>query len=1586
MLFVDFLTNITSDIFSDLIKDRIKKKQIQNSILNYIDNKKDENGRYSIQSEYDYAGFYEFCRDCLLDDIREYITSQGEDKETVKKRIKQKAINASNTKYNLASNNISRYIEDLLTLVYSIYRESADIELRLLTGEIEEGIHESEKRIVSEIQSIKDTFSISQDIIANEEIVALIATRNSTTKQKTCETKSQVTGDGSTQVSETCVFTSNVVKRELWEASKVRYIASHREGGRFHKLDIIERLLPQGYISKPNFLSLGKMEDGTEVPLVNLCARAQSDIAIVGDGGIGKTTFLQHLMAEEFFLNDNQERSYSENRPVPFFIELNRCPDHVGDWFDDSLRKTNFITRYIGQIKENHSTLDSVSPDTLLTIEKEMQKVPVDGQPQYLLLLDGFNEVRASHMIRTFLSNEISVLHSCSNVRIITTSRETTAAYYALDFENVRLAGVKEEDVVAHLEKSGIPQPVIGEIKNCDSLMKCLRVPLYLCMFSAEQGLQDNYIPETAGEILYSFFHRNSAFYNVRSRINETRTIELTGRQITLVLDFVLPFIGWIFEENDTFHMNEREFMETISNALHHIRIMLTFSEINPFADFDYSGTILKETIESFFEQDGTVNTFSIVSCVYDYLGIIYRDQVNEGAFADRIRYAFCHHHFRDYFSPLWDVRLLSMMQCIPVDAFSGQPNEPESCSFRHFLDERYWKTQKVSFISEILMEHRNRPQLDNNSKNWFLPRPKYDEERVLTGALDYCKELNKSHVKTEHILQNVLGAILYGRKEYSGLDLSDLDLQKCRLFNVTCSRRGKTKSLTTTFDRSMFSHKSFEPEDHQNSVMEYIYHEKQCFTIDDGGAIKCWDMLSGRLEYELHSADPLGVTDFSSKGFFKISRNGRWLAAKVQETYDGGIHVYINVFDLLNPGSPPRRISPTEEHNLLTYFAFTEDSASILMLCDRTVIYCMDVETGKKCYSGAFALYKQSELYADSADSDIYVYTAEYDTYETDHELMRSWVNNNDEEDEDWDFSSDENELPGEILCELRVIKPQSSIVYILYTFLGEPGTAPTVSYFAHNKYFLLYNYERNHIERFDCISKQVEIVLRELTEEQDTSPTEIHPHLERHDGCFIMYPNVCFDVDVRPGSGGNILMTYSISGVEKLLPDSDQSGELEFKTSVIPTMNRFVVGNDTNTYEWDAENDVVIRKYNSIFYECTELFSNAAKDRCILVHRHNGISFFKGTPPIFYYQHCFQEPGYVADISCFDDTHDVLAMVLARPDHEKVLILDITTGKEHTVFSSLFLGETIENLCFSDDGNRLLITSQYRCMECNLLQGKILTEVACAGRNERFAAGNYRGEEIEIAVVEHIKNAEPHVDPSCVYYRRSEKDDDPSFLRTWCYLMPELKKEQFRYFVYRDGDLGVGGANDCNGFQTYWVTSGFFLEMLPDLAKIFKPICYTWREDHKIKIEKEFQVLDEIFVWHKHEITNRYRVGDSGFSYMFLADDKSEAVITNNRVCLSYQNDLKNLTYKRLQDNLQSILKSVHEGTYWDYTIPWCDGNLIGCFEGYCLASVSVLDNQLLDSIEYYPGISISGCSFRGICADNETRDIITTNGGIL
>ena len=200
--------------------------------------------------------------------------------------------------------------------------------------------------------------------------------------------------------------------------------------------------------------------------------------------------------------------------------------------------------------------------------------------------------------------------------------------------------------------------------------------------------------------------------------MSEARSSSLTEQQIAVVLDFVVPYIGWSFENSDVFFMNDLMLQDLIAEAMQSIKTMFAGSETNPFPDFRYSGPTLRAAVESFYNRGGELNTGAILACAYDYLGIIYQYQINEGPFADRVRYSFCHHHFRDYFSAMWDVSLLAMLQCVPASAFSEPDCSTSTAgSFRHFLDKRYWQTQKVQFISEILMEHRNRPSWTKRPK-----------------------------------------------------------------------------------------------------------------------------------------------------------------------------------------------------------------------------------------------------------------------------------------------------------------------------------------------------------------------------------------------------------------------------------------------------------------------------------------------------------------------------------------------------------------------------------------------------------------------------------------------------------------------------------------------------------------------------------------------------------------------------------------------------------------------------------------------------------------------------------------------------
>lgn len=87
------------------------------------------------------------------------------------------------------------------------------------------------------------------------------------------------------------------------------------------------------------------------------------------------------------------------------------------------------------------------------------------------------------------------------------------------------------------------------------------------------------------------------------------------------------------------------------------------------------------------------------------------------------------------------------------------------------------------------------------------------------------------------------------------------------------------------------------------------------------------------------------------------------------------------------------------------------------------------------------------------------------------------------------------------------------------------------------------------------------------------------------------------------------------------------------------------------------------------------------------------------------------------------------------------------------------------------------------------------------------------------------------------------------------------------------------------------------------------------------------------------------------------------SEAIITDNRRHLLYQKPLKGFTYQQMKDAFQSAFAGGYRDTYWDLAIPWFDRSLIGCFESYNVMHLAVVDNELLDSVEYCPGISALG-----------------------
>lgn len=1379
----------------------------------------------------------------------------------------------------------------------------------------------------------------------------------------------------------------------LWKASQRDLLRSRMEGHRFSSFNIIQTLLPKGYMAAPRFDAKGTVEGGPPRRVIEICHNSTEHIAVVGDGGIGKTTFLHQIMLDEYMeeicgsTNEYRPATYKSGRPIPFFIELNLCPANIRQWHNGSLQKSNFITRYMGQLLEGHLSLTEVMDETLVSIEKELQRFPEDGTPRYLLLLDGFNEVRSSegHSIRSELSNEISVLGSYPNVRIITTSRETQAAYFAATFKNVRLVGLEDDDILSYLRECGTDETKTRLVNANKGLMECLRIPLNLCMFCAGAGHAS--LPETQGEIFYNFFHRDSSFYNIRRRANDTRTNTMDERQTAFILDFILPFIGWSLENGDVFSASSKAVYSMIGTCITLIETAVSGLDAIPYRDFEYSPLVLLQAASSFRRMGKDIER-QILDCIHGYLGILYLRQSDSGNYTERNRYLFCHHQFRDYFSAMWDIQMLSLLPCISIHPQSDSLSvSGYNDVIAGYVNGAFWSNSKVNLISQILTEHHNRPFFENKSARWILPKATTDEQRTLENALNFCRDLVKNGADCHFLLQNILSAMTAGRGELSGADLHGLDFKSCNFFNVRCSRTGKCNTLAADFRDCHLYEECFEPEGHMDIVIEFLYRGRFCYTLDRVGCIKCWDVLSGKLEFELECDDPCGLHDNSPSGFLKLSPDHKWLAAKIQNSTQKGIETGVNLIELDMQGyvSTKHRIAfAPGKHKSLDAVFFAGDSKSVLLLCDKSVIYCYGLDDTVPLYSRKQeVLVEGTILYTPDSRSPILAFTGDYDPSE-----WMDWYTETYLEDSN-DDAPDNDAIPEQepaITCHIYELACDSDQYRELYCFTGMDGTPPTAEYIPDLGGFLIFNYGKMRIEFFDCTDGTVTEMFRDIVCTNSIPPAHFHLHEAHHGECYIMYPDVCYLVDLEHPDSSGIIMKYFIDGVAKLLPEGNTADELYFRTGVRPANGRFIVTNDNFIYEWDSENDFLLPRYNVVYYEVSNLIVDSGHDAFILVHQNNGLSIFGGDDIMLKNSITFHEEGYNLTMSSLEPENRILALTFSRPDHEKILLLDLVSGKQRYCFSTREPGETILGFCFNRNGKYLLIVTQYACHEYELSCDQLWT-VASANTEERCVGGSYLGDDIEVAIVPHRRKNEATTTSRCIRYRRGLYKGTIRYTPQDYYLLPELSGDMYHGFVFQSYDYGIEGTADENGMQDFWVTRGFFYPPKKGVIDFSLPALtyYSANGTPRQKV-REIIPFQMVYFRHTHVLRQRYKQYDTGsyVSYAYLDEDAGQAVFMENLQNLFYCSDYRNTSYEEIWSEYERGIGSYNGTACWSFIIPWSQDRLVCCYENFQLAVLNAKNGEELELIDYTPGMAVYGCDFRHAVIEGELKEELRRNGG--
>lgn len=353
-------------------------------------------------------------------------------------------------------------------------------------------------------------------------------------------------------------------------------------------------------------------------------------LLIIGEGGIGKTTFLYSCL-EKY----HKDKSYSS---VPLYLKLSDCSTST----DHQYMIQNALQKKINFTVNGHEYI------SFKDFRDEFAKpCPKNALPEYTLLLDGFNEITPMDFgeVRRAISKEIAELLTFPNLRIILTSRENEFYHLPLSsFEIIRANGIEEDDVIRFLQPICTPGQ-LESLRTNTTLMQYLRIPLFLLMY-ANSTHTDAESPQNRGSILFSYFNGRQAFYTEKLNAEEKNTRE-AYYMVSVLLDFILPDLGYYMKSRNVFQITEEQLFDLTKTAVASAKRFVGLNS-DAYRHYEQRPGSLKRALALFTDK---LDDEDILSLLSDLLCVILSD-------ANR-NLSFAHQYIRDYFSALYCVREL---------------------------------------------------------------------------------------------------------------------------------------------------------------------------------------------------------------------------------------------------------------------------------------------------------------------------------------------------------------------------------------------------------------------------------------------------------------------------------------------------------------------------------------------------------------------------------------------------------------------------------------------------------------------------------------------------------------------------------------------------------------------------------------------------------------------------------------------------------------------------------------------------------------------------------------------------------------
>mgnify|MGYP003289228346 CR=1 FL=1 len=636
---------------------------------------------------------------------------------------------------------------------------------------------------------------------------------------------------------------TNINRRNLWFAAHRWLENSKQPGGRFASLNINESILPNASKNKieqkamPINVYSKENESENRQSLLDAMGSNSNHLYLIGQGGIGKTTALMHIMNNAYV-----DKQYSEKVQIPLFVELSFAPDTYGALYEGG--KSTFIRRSIYKQVRADRTIKQVTAKEVSDVDEVFSSLPYDvavqpitdilskttPAPEYLLLLDGLNEVSSVTIEETGLSvvqmimREIDLLISeCPNVKVVLTSRSDESAIYNESISRLYLSGVEDSKIKDYLKSYELSKELIDEVLEDENLCETLQIPLFLTMYASLSKYDE---VSTQGEILKLFFNerrRNISVYTMQERLSQveknvtdvasaSQKKRIDADMQNFILDFILPEIAWNMERNGEFYIYPEDIEDTVEE------ILTSKSKISVcgmygkalFNKYNNNSTDIKNTyitakkiIEKMGEDMSVISERILKCCVFAF-GIM---QNHFG------KYGFVHQHIRDYFAAIKNINT------IRLSVYLYEENEKElalECMNKTFKDEPVNYTVR-RFMGEYLGEHRNKPYYANEKWNYGVPTGNCDRN-LIKRALDiYRGYFNGECGYGVYSLVQILKEI---RKDLSGSDLSKLDFFNISFNNIYI---GREKLPSNFFQSKVTANSFFSPHITHSGIICYI-------------------------------------------------------------------------------------------------------------------------------------------------------------------------------------------------------------------------------------------------------------------------------------------------------------------------------------------------------------------------------------------------------------------------------------------------------------------------------------------------------------------------------------------------------------------------------------------------------------------------------------------------------------------------------------------------------------------------------------------------------------------------------------------